>query len=152
LSGHSIMLGLFRKPLVIAIVALAATNAATFWAAKHYHSEYSRAVAECNADKLASALEAEKAARRAQEAAHAEEVEILTKALNENREAVTRQHRRLQELVKVRKALKARLDEEIKRNWNDCFVEHVPDGVWNALRGGEAGGGGGGEADPDPAT
>jgi len=146
------MLGLFRNPLVIAIVALAATNAATFLAAKHYHSEYSRAVAECNADKLAATLEAERAARSAQEAAHAEEIKILKGALEANREAVTRQHRRLQELLKARKALKARLDEEIERNWNDCFVERVPSGVWSAVRGGETDSGGGGEADPDPAT
>jgi len=134
----------------MAIVALLVTNGATLWTTKLYYGKFSQAVAECNADKLESALEAEKAARRGQAAAHAEELSILAQEAEAKDEALRRQHTRLQELIGVRKALRSRLNEEINRNWDDCIVRDVPGGVRDAIKDSyEAYFGGGSEADPD---
>jgi len=143
------MFGLFRKPLVIAIVALAATNAATFWVAKHYHAEAARAVAECNADKLESALEAEQATSEALRRALSALQEIRDRERAAAESSILALRSASQRLAEQLQDKQRELNKAIRRSRDGCLFSRVPSGVWNALRGDEDGAGGGAGTDSD---
>jgi len=143
------MLGLFRKPLVIAIVALAATNAATFLAAKHYHATAARAVAECNADKYKSALEAERVTSEALRRALSALREIRDRERDAAESSILALRSASQRLADELQSKQRQLNEAIRDSRDGCLVSRVPDGVWNALRGDENRPGGGSDSGSD---
>jgi len=146
------MFSFLRGPLVWVTLALLATNLATAWTTKLYLGKYERAVAECNADKLRATLESERIASEALRAAVERLQEIRDREREAARKAVTGLHRRSEALSDESARLRERLNEALRNNSTGCLVEHVPDGVWNAVRGDEAGSGGGSGTGADPSS
>jgi len=148
------MLGLFRifrNPLVIAIAALAATNTATFLAAKHYHSEAARAVAECNADKLEATADAQRLRADALQDALRRTNEEWARYRAKAESSIRQRDRALEDIFRVNSQLRDELDAEIADSYDGCLVERWPDSVRRSIADSrEAYFGGGREADADP--